>query len=266
MKERILRLLDFVIPGVAIIAIICASLYLYSSNTEYKKASSEYEDIEREAVSVEEVQNSTNESADATSEEYVESFINLNIDFDYLNEVNEDVVGWIFIPELSLSYPVLQYTDNSFYLKHTFKKEANFAGAIFLDSEVKSDMSGKNTFIYGHNMKDGSMFGSIKKLKGDTERLKNTEIYYYTSNHAYKYKVFSNFITSAGSFVYYLSEDDEQLSNYLEKIMNVNTFDPGKEMGVAGENRIITLSTCSGSNTGKRTILQGVLVDDYVIR
>ena len=88
------------------------------------------------------------------------------IDFDALLAINPDVVGWIEIVGSDISYPVVQTQDNSHYLNHTFEGHRNRSGAIFLDRRDNSDFLSLAR-VYGHNMRDGSMFGTLSDWQGD---------------------------------------------------------------------------------------------------
>ena len=87
------------------------------------------------------------------------------IDFAGLEEINEDCVAWIYIEDTAINYPVVQGSDNSYYLKHLIDGKWNSAGCIFLDSRVDSDISDRHSIIYGHHMKDGTMFSGLTKYK-----------------------------------------------------------------------------------------------------
>ena len=87
------------------------------------------------------------------------------VDFAVLQQINEDIVAWLRIPGV-LDYPVVQGTDNSYYLHHTFRKEYNIAGSIFLDARNMADFSDSKNIIYGHNMRNGSMFHVLRKFPG----------------------------------------------------------------------------------------------------
>ena len=89
------------------------------------------------------------------------------VDFKALKKINPDIVAWIRIPDTSIDYPVVQGNDDSYYLTHTFKKTEHVAGAIFLDSDNNADFSDDKNIIYGHNMKDGSMFRGLRNFLGD---------------------------------------------------------------------------------------------------
>ncbi|MCZ0704646.1 SrtB family sortase [Natronobacillus azotifigens] len=89
--------------------------------------------------------------------------------------INKDYVGWINIEDTTVDYPVVKTGDNEFYLSHNFYKQEDFAGAIFMDYRNSMDKLDKNLILYGHNMKDGSMFGSLKNYL-EEDYLKKTEL------------------------------------------------------------------------------------------
>ena len=103
----------------------------------------------------------------------------LQIDFAGLQAVNPDVIAWIDIPGLSVSYPVVQGEDNSYYLHHLFTGEYNSSGSIFADCHNQPDFTDQNTIIYGHNMKNGSMFGTLSHYQDQVLWEENPYFYLY---------------------------------------------------------------------------------------
>ena len=101
------------------------------------------------------------------------------IDFAELRKINEDIVAWIQIPGIDVDYPVVHGEDNEYYLHHTFQKEANKAGSIFLPYRNRADFTEQRVIIYGHNMKDGSMFGNLKKYQDNAFRKESGTAYLY---------------------------------------------------------------------------------------
>lgn len=101
------------------------------------------------------------------------------IDFAELRKINEDIVAWIQISGIGVDYPVVQGEDNEYYLHHTFRKEANKAGSIFLDYRNRADFTEQRVIIYGHNMKDGSMFSNLKKYQDNAFRKESGTAYLY---------------------------------------------------------------------------------------
>lgn len=101
------------------------------------------------------------------------------IDFAGLRNINGDIVAWIQIPGIDVDYPVVQGEDNEYYLYHTFRKEANKAGSIFLDYRNCAYFTEQRVIIYGHNMKDGSMFSNLKKYRDAVFRKESGTAYLY---------------------------------------------------------------------------------------
>ena len=125
------------------------------------------------------------------------SYPNLSVDHAALKAQNPDYKGWLYVPGLEISYPVVRGKDNDYYLHHTYEGTENTSGCIFIDSGCAKDMGDYNTFIYGHNMKNGSMFGSLKKLLTDPSPIvDNPYIYFYTEDGVYAYRTYSFQITA----------------------------------------------------------------------
>ena len=152
-----------VVLTVVLIAAICVFCYagynLFHIYTEYKKGTDEYNSISEMAVT----ERDPDDTEDLGQPEN-QPTAPISIDFASLKSINDDVIGWIYMEALpQISYPVVQGEDNNTYLHQTYEKNYNFAGTIFIDYENKRDFSDCNTLVYGHNMKNGSMFGMLKK-------------------------------------------------------------------------------------------------------
>lgn len=266
-KSKVLRVLDFVIPIVTVIIIACCCVYIFTVKKEYRAAQNEYDELAQ--IAADDVTEDVVEAEPVESEpsKPTETFRNLHIDFDKLSKINPEVVGWVFIPTLDkVNYPVVQTKDNEYYTKHTFEDEQNGSGAIFMDSMSNAALNDYNTFIYGHNMKNNTMFGQLKRfLKEDGLFEIDPYIFYYTKRHAYKFKIFAYYTTVNGSKVYSNPYDEEQYENYIEYIQTLNQYENGINTDFSSHPKIITLSTCTGAHTKQRTIIQGILVDDYEI-
>lgn len=167
------------------------------------------------------------------------------VDFEELQNINKDIVGWIVIEGTQVNYPIVQGKDNSYYLNHSYEKKWSGFGSIFMDSSSSNDFSDYNTFIYGHHTKDGSMFGEIYKYL-DVEFYKEHPYFYlYTPNVRYKAKVFSAYVDSSDSDSYrqlFSSKDDYK--NYLNKIIKKGRYSSDAVMDF-GNDKIITLYSCS---------------------
>ena len=172
---------------IAAIAVFCFAAYnLFHIYTEYKKGTDEYNHIEQMAV--------TDRAPE--DEELVDAVSGpkppISVDFDTLKSVNPDVVGWIYIEALdNINYPVVQGDDNETYLHTTYENNYNFAGTIFVDYENSSDFSDCNTLIYGHNMKNTTMFSELEKFKKEDFFNSNPTITLTNKNGERHFKAFA---------------------------------------------------------------------------
>ena len=171
------------------------------------------------------------------------------IDFNKLKDQNNETVAWIKVNNTNTEYPVVKGTNNSFYLNHSFDKSNNSAGWIFADYRNKFDNTDKNIVIYGHNMKDNSMFGSLKNILNSDwyDNEENTNITLYTENEKCIYKVFS--IYKIESEDYYIKTEFSDDNNF-EQFVNTIKKRSIKEFNtdVSKDDNILTLSTCANNN------------------
>lgn len=180
-----------------------------------------------------------------------------SVDFEALWEENEDIVAWIYCPDTPINYPVLQANDNDYYLRRLLNGEYNIAGTIFMDYRNSSDFSDYNTMIYGHNMKNNTMFGSIHKYQNQSYYDEHKIIYVITPNQKYELKLFSGYLTDANSDIYEVPMDETQQKDYIKESIKLSTFKSDVE--IFPEDKVVTLSTCSFRFENARCILMGVL-------
>ena len=178
-----------------------------------------------------------------------------SIDFNKLKGINTDVVGWIKVNNTNINYPVVQTSDNSYYLTHSFDKAYNAAGWPFMDYNVDMNSKNRNKTIYGHNRKDGSMFSSLKNiLEPDWYNNKdNLRIEFLTEEGNEYYQVFS--IYRIEKETYYTNnyfENDEKFLDFINEIKSrsINNFN----IEVNANDEILTLSTCA-DNSQYRVVL-----------
>ena len=166
-----------------------------------------------------------------------------------LKEQNDETVAWLKVNGTNIEYPVVKTTDNSFYLTHSFDKSNNSAGWIFVDCRNKIDGTDKNMVIYGHNRRDGSMFGSLKNVLDANwyENEENRNIIFCTAEGESVYKVFAIYQIEAEE--YYITtdfQDDAQFEEFVTNIKKRSVKDFGED--VSKEDTILTLSTCANNN------------------
>ena len=182
----------------------------------------------------------------------------LALDLDALRQENEDVIGWIHIPDTRISYPLLRGTDNAYYLSHTWQKTVNPAGSIFMDCQSSSDFSRFNTIIYGHNRMYEDMFGSLHNYRKAEYMQQHPSVYIANDAGVFRYDVFAAGFVELYSIVYGLNIESEQdreafLSYALERSPEGLGLSPGIE------DSFITLSTCTGGDNSKRIAVIAVL-------
>ena len=242
---------------IAAIAVFCyAAFNLYHIYTEYKKGTDEYNQIEEMAVTERDADSAEVAGPNAQLKPPIE------VDFDKLKSVNEDVVGWIYVDALpDISYPIVKGKDNQTYLHQTYEKNYNFAGTIFVDYENSGDFSDCNTLVYGHNMKNGSMFGHLKKFREDDKLYKQDKYFWIlTPERNYRYEIISAYTTGVNSDTYTLFKGPgEEFEKYLETIKGYSEIQTD-DTDLTIKDRIVTLSTCTG-NESTRFVVQGKRVD-----
>ena len=248
-----------IIMGVSLVAIVVSGIAVFTLSREYADGINQYKNLEQ-YVDIE-AEPATDEEAvetDATEETPIIS-LNIDVDFEKLKSINEDFKGWLYYEPLDLSYPIVRGNDNDYYTKYTFEKEQNSSGAIFMDFLNKPDFSDLNVLIYGHNMRNGTMFGSTKKLLNDTSIIdENPYFYIITEDEIRQYRIFATYITGQNSQVYDLIKTEEAQQELLDYIAQQNTYKCDVE--VTPQDKIVTLSTCHGLHSSNRTIIEGVLV------
>lgn len=191
-----------------------------------------------------------NNEMDSNNEEY-------KIDFAKLKQKNSDAIAWIKVNGTDIDFPVVKGTDNSYYLTHNFDKEKNKAGWIFADYRNKFDGTDKNIIIYGHNMKNGSMFASLKDvIKEEWYNNENNKyIALITENENCKYQVFS--VYQIETEEYYLQTNISNFKEFVEKIKGRSK--KNFNVDIKETDSILTLSTCA-DNTKYRVVLHAVKV------
>ena len=180
-------------------------------------------------------------------------------DFDKLKEINTDIVGFIEVDNTNISYPVVKSSDNSYYLNHSYKKEKNNIGSIFLDYRNDLDNLSKNNIIYGHGRLDNTMFGSLNNLL-DSSNLDSKESYYITLStpkSIMTFKIFSVYtIPKEGYYIKTYFSSNKYFKEFLETIMKRSIYN--FNTSVSTNDKILTLSTCK-DNYGKRVVVHAKL-------
>lgn len=207
------------------------------------------------------------------------------IDFNYWQNRNADVYAWIRIPGTKIDYPVVQGDEDGYYLSHDIDKESNIYGAIYTEKVNGKDFSSPNTVLYGHHMKDGSMFGILKKYKKADFRDTHREIIYQDGQKEGRYKVVALLLADLTTEDYFhyenipksiLQQNDPQQDDLSQKDME--KYDEDKKTYIRTflknaqwkdvdflkkdyENSILLLSTCEYGTADERLVVLAVSED-----
>ena len=262
----------------AALAVFCFSGYkLIGIYLDYKTGTDEYRDLQQYTTEItktpetpaptkteepqtesEPAEPSEPETVTALEKEEERPKAPISVDFGRLREKNPDVKGWLYIEALDISYPVVQGPDNDAYLHTTYEGTSNFAGSIFLDYQNRDDFSDGNTIVYGHNMKNLSMFGKLKQMKEQEKYRDSVYFWMLTPESNDVYQIFSAFYTEADSDVYTLySGGGEAFVQYLNT-MAARSEIPVEQPEMDEHSHIIVLSTCAASDTTGRFVVLGV--------
>lgn len=248
------RMISNIVLVLAIGVFVFSGYQLIKIFLEYHRGESEYENIQEIVIQEKPV-------SGETEEETV-----FSVDFAKLKEINADTAAWLRFDEPSqISYPVVKGSDNSKYLHITFEGKKNAAGTLFMDFENELDFSDRNTFIYGHNMKNGSMFGQLRKYKSKEFWEANPYFYIYTPDgKETTYQIFSVSIvkdTSESYQKWYV--DDKAFSDYVKFVRDQSLYTTDVE--VKADAHIVSLSTCTNVRDDERLLVQGVKIGEKVI-
>lgn len=239
-----------VIFCLSIIVGIFALYQLFEISRDNNSVKTEYKNLEKYVQS----DGPTEDKEDLKSDD--SSFA---VDFEKLQSENPDCIAWIHFPDLSISYPVLQGEDNEYYLRHTFSGERSGAASIFMDAVNKSDFSDDNTFIYGHNMKDDSMFGLLDQYESEEFYRQNPGFYIYTPEKTMYFSIFSCYRADVVAQDDSFSISFDFKGDYMEYVKLVeerSLYDTGIE-AQSGE-KMVTLMTCNRAGHRYRFLVHAI--------
>lgn len=247
---------------IAGLIIVCFAIYMsFTLVMDYWKASDIYKNTNKEYVTLSfDIADNQKELTD--TENGWEKMV--DVDLAGLQIINEDIVGWLYFENLDISYPLLHSVDDSTYLRRCYTGENIQAGSIFMEAKNSRDFSDAHTIIYGHNMKDLSMFGKLKYYAEDNDFIVGHEYFQIiTEKKKYRYKIFSYKTVAVDSDVYTVYEKGGM--DFLEFVRNVlvqgSYIETDDDIKV--DDHLITLSTCSAND---RFIVTAVRCDEAFLQ
>ena len=242
--------------GIAMIiaGLACAG---YIGWHEYQKSKNEdiYTKVRKEAVDDKKKDEQTPE------ETYISP-----IDFDSLKQTNPDIYAWIEIPDTQVNYPIVQSADDdAYYLNHTIDGQEGYPGSIYTEALNSKDFDDFDTVIYGHDMKDGSMFQNLHNYEDSQYLREHPEIYIYTPDKKLTYRIFAAVVYGEEHILKtYDFTDTGRRQQYIDSIYNCrdmqSSFD--ESVQVTPDSHLLTLSTCIADKPNNRYLVEAVLVED----
>ena len=240
---------------------VCCGGYLIYHHWSVKQRELEYEKLRQEETLSAATETVIAEPETEESTEETVIYCDPVYDFGQLHEQNEDIYAWIVVPGTQVDYPLLQSETDNYYLDYNLDHSKGYPGCIYTNQCNRKDFSDYNTVLYGHNMKNGSMFAQLKKFTQDEETYKKSKYFWiFTPEKNYRYEIISAYTTGVNSDTYTLFKGPgEEFEKYLEKIRGYSEIRTDAE-GMNIKDKIITLSTCTG-NEATRYVVQGKRVD-----
>lgn len=211
----------------------------------------------------EEATEEATQEAGTEAEETVSS--EASVDWEGLWAVNKDVYAWITVPGTIIDYPILQHaTDNTYYLNYNIDGSYGRPGCIYTENMNAKDFTDNNTVIYGHNLKNGSMFAGLHKFEEKGFFEEHSQVFIYTPEKTFEYTIFATYIYDDRHLLYSFDFANEDVyASYLDTVLNMRDLSANIRDGVTvtKEDTIITLATCMSNQPDKRLLVQAVLND-----
>lgn len=189
------------------------------------------------------------------------------VDFaDLQANTNEDIYAWIYIPDTAIDYPILQHpTDNTYYLNYNLDGSRGYPGCIYTEDYNAKDFTDPVTVVYGHNMKDGSMFAGLHKYADSEYMESHPYVYIYTPDSLLVYEIFTAHETTDEHILYAHNwfEEKRVFEQYIDEVRDARIMGSvlREDVEVDGDGRILTLSTCISTKPNNRFVVQGVLLN-----
>ena len=254
-KKRAIKIVNIVLIAVFVFAAFNIGKIYY----DYGKADSTYENMQDEYITSNN-KVAASEQADGDEQEQPKATeLPISIDFDSLLSRNKDVIGWLYCPDTVINYPVVQGENNDQYLRKDLDGKYLVSGTLFADYRNGVLDEDANYIIYGHNMKNGTMFSMLTKYKTQSYYDQHPVMYYLTPDGNYKLELFAGLVIKRDDRIYNPKLNEEEFSELLNDYRAKSTFKSNVELEY--NDTIVTLSTCSYEFDNARYIVIGRLVE-----
>lgn len=239
-----------------LICVAVVGLFLFKDKKEEQQAEGQHEQLIEEVVEPVEEPEVVIENEKAV----------LSIDFESLWEINPEIYAWIRIPDTNIDYPILQHADEdqSYYLTRDIYCNTTSEGSIYTEYYNSKSFMDPNTILYGHNMKNGSMFHNVRYFAKQDYFDEHQELYIYLPDSILKYEIIACYEYDDRHLLASFDFWDEKIyAEYLKEIMNPRSMSAvvRDDVLLTTADRIVTLSTCVANKPNNRRLLQAVLVE-----
>lgn len=252
-----------------VILVICLVM-MVRDYLKQRKAEAQFNAL---AVMGEETESAATEAIEAQQSTETDVLVQLgievpekNLDWDVLTEENEDIYAWIYIPNTQVDYPILQHpTENDYYLSHNLDGSSGYPGCIYTQLLNGKEFRDANTVLYGHNMKNGTMFGSLHEYEDNTFFEENPYVYIYTPDKVLVYEIFAACTFSDAHLLYtYDCTKEEKFREYVDDLTGVRDMNSHvrSDVDVSYGDFILTMSTCIRNQPTQRWLVTAVLLND----
>ncbi len=256
---------------------LCSGIYLIRYHMTLKRNQSIYESMQAKIETAsqiiilepEEIKR-TEETPATESREALPADENMlrAVDFQTMqSDINGDIYGWIYIPGTNIDYPILQHeSSDSYYLNYNLDGTKGYPGCIYTEKLNQKDFSDFNTLIYGHNMKNGSMFHDLHRYKEEAFWRESPYVYVYLPGRALRYEIFAAYAYDDRHILYSFDfNSSEGRREYLEELVKASGAGGlfNEDVTLGEDSRILTLSTCIGGKSNNRFLVQAVLTEEW---
>ena len=197
---------------------------------------------------------------DQDTEESEKPKIPIAIDFDSLYEISSDVVAWLYAPDTEINYVVAQAEDNDYYLHRLIDGMSASGGTLFIDCRNNAGFTDWNTVIYGHNMKNGTMFASLMDYRIPGYYEEHSMMYLYMPEYRYKLELIAGYTTNINDLIYSIPAAKEERNEIMDHACMVSSFISG--IAIGEDDKLVTLSTCSYAYNDARYVVIGRIVEE----
>jgi len=254
--KNLKRLLFIVLIGIFVYSGISIARYIYDGYTSSKIN----DQLRKQYATTFQAGETEQNAVDDSEQSSVDQLQQHKDRFESLHEINADIVGWISIADTSIDYPVVQHSDNDYYLDHNIEQKRSSRGAIFMDYRNEHALVDTHTVIYGHHMKDDSMFGELSKYKDENYYKEHAIITLDTLEQPTRWQIFSVYVYSPDhQFFQYEFETEQQYSDYLNEIVESSMY--STDIEVTSKDQLLSLVTCTYEVSDARFIVHAKRVE-----